>query len=269
MVRNASSAFGSRPQGVERDLDARGEPGGDARATLWSALPEIRFDPARLARRRVVSAGRLDPAALAFDVLRTRMLRALKERGWRRVAITSPTQACGKTFVAANLALAMARVPGRRTLLLDMDLRIPSLAKLLEVGGPRRLRDVLSGGPIADQFLRVPPNLVLGLNTVPEADAAELLQDPATAAALAAIDAALEPDVVLYDLPPVLACDDVIAFLPQIDAVLLVARGGVTRAEDVRKCETLFGDQTPLLGVVLNDSEDPPIEPYGYAAVGR
>ena len=77
------------------------------------------------------------------------------------------------------------------------------------------------------------------------------------------MQAALQPDVVLYDLPPALACDDVIAFLPQLDGVLLVVGGGLTQAEDVRKCERLLAGQTPLLGVILNKAEDPSIEPYG------
>lgn len=72
----------------------------------------------------------------------------------------------------------------------------------------------------------------------------------------------LNPDVMLYDLPPTLACDDVLAFLPRVDGVLLVAGGGITSAEDVRRCERLFEGQAPLLGVILNKTEDPVSEPY-------
>jgi Mrp family chromosome partitioning ATPase len=223
----------------------------------------VTLDRRHLARQRVIAADRVDPAHVAFDVLRTRLLQTLRARGWRRVAITSPTQGCGKTFVAANLALSLSRRASCRTVLMDLDLRIPSLAAVLGVCDVDYLHPFLAGKQPAEAHLVRPrPNLALGLNAGPVFDAAELLQEPATAQALMEMQAALEPDVVLYDLPPTLACDDVIAFLPQVDGVLLVAGGGITQAEDVRKCERLFADQAPLIGVILNMAEDPPLDPY-------
>ena len=73
------------------------------------------------------------------------------------------------------------------------------------------------------------PNLAVGASSEPFPDSAELIQEPSTAAALEGLRASLQPDVILYDLPPALACDDVIAFLPQVDGVLLVAAGGTAR----------------------------------------
>ena len=206
---------------------------------------------------------RRDPANASFDLLRTRLLQALKARGWSQVAITSPTKGCGKTFVAANLALSLSRRASCRTVLMDLDLRMPSLATVLGVRQPGRIFDFLTGArPIEAHLRRVAPNLAVALNATPVFDSAELIQEPPMARTLAAMRATLRPDVVLYDLPPALACDDVIAFLPQVDGVLLVAGGGITSAEQVRECERLFADHAPLLGVILNKSEDPAIEPY-------
>ena len=81
----------------------------------WEALSRFALDPRHLARNRVISAGRTDPAHVAFNVLRTRILRALKARGWSRIGITSPSQGCGKTFVASNLALSLSRQASCRT----------------------------------------------------------------------------------------------------------------------------------------------------------
>ena len=210
----------------------------------WERIPAASVDRRHLARQRVITADRLDPAHVAFDVLRTRLLQALKARGWRRVAITSPTQGCGKTFVAANLAFSLARRPSSRTVLMDFDMRIPSLAAVLGVGEPGCVHAFLTGNQAAEDYLvRVRPNLAVGLNAGPVYDAAELMQEQATADALRRMQESLDPDVVLFDLPPTLACDDVIAFLPHVDCVLLVAGGGITRAEDVRRCERLFADQ--------------------------
>lgn len=66
------------------------------------------------------------------------------------------------------------------------------------------------------------------------------------------MQAALRPDVVLYDLPPLLEFDDTIAFLPQVDGVLLVADGTKTTDEDLAVCERLLEGESALLGVVLN-----------------
>ena len=104
----------------------------------------------------------------------------------------------------------------------------------------------------------------MGLNKASAQDPAELLQEPDTARALDEMRAALQPDVVIYDLPPALLCDDVLAFLPQVDGVLLVADGHSTRAKEVAACERLFKDQTELLGVVLNRAEDSETDRYGY-----
>lgn len=242
---------------------AEGEPRIDA-AEVWDRLRRVDLDPRHLARRRVVSASRTDPAHVAFDVLRTRLLQAIRARGWSRIAITSPTQGCGKTFVAANLALSLSRQASCRTVLMDLDLRIPALAGVLGIRDSGYIHHFLTGErSMESHLLRIRPNLAAGLNAEPVSDAAELIQEPATRAALDAMRAALRPDVVLYDLPPALSCDDVIAFLPQVDGVLLVAGGGLTKADDVRKCERLFAGQTPLLGVILNMAGDPAIEPYG------
>ena len=80
----------------------------------------------------------------------------------------------------------------------------------------------------------------------------ELLLNAATAHGVAALKAALQPDVILYDLPPMLQSDDVMAFLPQLDCVLLVAGAEKSRLDEVDKCEKDLADQTNVFGVVLN-----------------
>jgi Mrp family chromosome partitioning ATPase len=62
----------------------------------------------------------------------------------------------------------------------------------------------------------------------------------------------LSPDVVVYDLPPILAQDDLAAFLPYLDGVLLIADGTKTTARHISECERILRGHTELLGVVLN-----------------
>lgn len=226
---------------------------------LWSDLPALRLDSAHCAAMHLVVNHREDPVGLLYDHLRTRMLQALQERGWTRIAVASPTRGCGASTVAANLALALARRPSGRTMLIDLDLRKPGLAAIFGHPDPGPLRDVLTGlQPIESHFCRVGRTLALGLNGRAEANSAELLQEPATADALEAVMEDLSPDVTIYDLPPVLEADDALAFLPEIDGILLVADATRTSAAQIRECERLLQDHTQVLGVVLNRAEDSP-----------
>ncbi|MBN9886027.1 CpsD/CapB family tyrosine-protein kinase [Salipiger abyssi] len=239
---------------------------------LWDALPTFSVDARHLERNRIVTAGRQDPAHAAFDVLRTRLLQALSDNGWKRVAITSPTKDCGKTFTAANLAISLSRQETCRTLLLDCDLRRPSLHKVMGLRNPGSMGDMLRGlVPPERQLARLGPNdihagqnIAFGFNGTVEPYASELLQDPRTEETLNAIEKSLAPDVILFDLPPALYFDDVMAFRPQFDGVLLVVGGGLTTDKEVREVERRLGENTPLLGTVLNKAEGTNLRKYSY-----
>lgn len=230
---------------------------------LWERIPFAASAVAgdtgarRGPRLPLVSRFRQDPAAKAFDLLRTRLLHTLKARGWQRVAVTAPAAGCGTTFSAANLALSLARVPGSRTLLMDMNLRRPGLAAALGIAaeGPHGwdLAAFLAGRTAAEAHLCRPlPGLAVGLNSHPGLDAAEILHDRACAATINALIERSRADVALFDLPPVLEHDDVAAFLPQVDAVLLISDGTSTTAAELAACEKMLAGHTELLGVALN-----------------
>lgn len=260
MTRQGFKRFQRRT--LQRDAagDALGEP--DLSRNLpariedeWIQLPLIPrgLGGPDLAHAPLVNFHRDDPAAVAFDLLRTRLLQALRDHGWNRVAVTGPTAGCGATFTAVNLALALARIPGSRTVLMDMNLRSPGIGPALEMRGMGDMRGFLGGAvAVRDQFTRIGDTLALGLARQPEPDASERLHDPRTARSLERMMMALRPDVVIYDLPPVLAHDDLAAFLPQVDGVLLVADGTATTAAQIAACERVLDGQSRLLGVVLN-----------------
>jgi Mrp family chromosome partitioning ATPase len=229
----------------------------------WAALAGTQPDEARLEAGRVVSSRKTDPAHVAFDVLRTRLLRVCRDRGWTRIAITSPTKACGKSTVCANLAFSLARNADTRTILLDLDLRLPQLSRLFGVAPRGGVAGFLQGRtPPEGYLLRVGANLAVGLNVERVADSAELIHSPQAAAALGAMIDRYRPEIVLYDLPPMLVSDDVIGLLPQVDAVLLVVAAGQSTAADVRACETLLSDAANFIGVVLNKCSDDPRDSY-------
>ena len=235
----------------------RPEPAPPAHESAWAALEEVALDPKYLERKRVIAYGKTDPAHIAFDVLRTRLLKVFKDRRWSRIAITSPGKGCGKTFVAANLALSLARRSDCRTILLDVDLKVPGVANTLGLTAPRSMEAYLTGQMPPESFLRrIGPNLAVGWSTERLRDSAELIQDARTAAAIAKLTETYAPDVVIFDLPPMLVSDDAIAMLPQVDCVLLVAAAGQTSSSEIEECERLLGDSTNFLGVLLNKCED-------------
>lgn len=233
----------------------------------WLALTELRLSEDELIRERIISLGRADRAHFAFDALRTRLLTMLRDNGWSRVAITSPTKGCGKTTIAANLAFSLARQPETRSVLIDLDLRMPQLASRLGVREDHRIKPFLTGRMPAEAYLRrFGENLAFGLNSSPVRNSAELVQSRQAAELISAVTAAYQPDVMLFDMPPMLTCDDVLGFLPNVDGVLLVIGGGDTKPGAIDECEQLIERHSNFLGIVLNKGEvsDTNAGYYGY-----
>ena len=149
-------------------------------------------------------------------------------------------------------------------MLVDLDLRRPAVASHIGLTQPQSMASVLQGTrPVAENFVRYGENLAIGTNTTGMRSAAEILLNAATAQGVASIKAAFQPDVILYDLPPMLMSDDVMAFLPHLDCVLLIAAAERSRLDEVDKCEQELAEQTQVLGVVLNKCRYGG-EDYGY-----
>ncbi|CAM8669367.1 Mrp ATPases involved in chromosome partitioning [Paracoccaceae bacterium] len=234
-------------------------------AKVWESLSAVQLSVEQLQGNNLFPMPSNQPAALAVDQLRSKILHGLATKGWKRIAVTSPTHGCGKSFVATNLALSLARRPASRTALIDLDLRRPQLAGLLGLTDLPEFADFLTGDqPLESVFRRFGRTLALGLNGTPVEMAAEMLHSPETAVALSALVDQLDPEVVIYDMPPALGTDDVLAMVPSLDAVLLVADGTKTTAEDLRACERLFEGRIPLMGVVLNRAQDRAAQRRGY-----
>jgi len=220
---------------------------------IWAELPSFEPDAELMMRNRVVTFADADPAHVAFDMMRTKILRTMRANGWTSLGVTSPTAGSGKTTTCLNLAFSLAHQPDVRTVLVDLDLRRPAMAKLLGLTRPQSMASVLQGDPpLADNFVRYGENLAIGANDAPIRASSELLLNAATARNVAAFKAAFAADVLLYDLPPMLQSDDVMAFLPHLDCVLLIAAAERSRLDEVDKCERELSEQTNVLGVMLN-----------------
>jgi Mrp family chromosome partitioning ATPase len=168
-------------------------------------------------------------------------------------------------MVSCNLAFSLARQAETRCMLIDLDMRMPQIAERLgQRDGPAIEPYLLGEVAPGDYFRRVGANLAIGLNTAHVWNAAELVQSSRVAATLAASLELYRPNVMLFDTPPMLTSDDVLAFLPNVDGVLLVVGGGETKAREIEECERLMAEHTNFLGVVLNKAEDSGVPSYRY-----
>jgi capsular exopolysaccharide synthesis family protein len=230
----------------------------------WKAVPEIPFVSAR-ARRFRITAPLGGKEAAAYDLLRSRTLKLMGDRGWKRVAVTSPEAASGKSTVALNLALALARQRDLRVMLFDADFRRPSLHKIIGHSPSHSMHEVLAGKfAFADIATRIGSNLIVGLNADAAENPAELFQAQRAREVLDEIQRDWRPDIMIFDTPPMLATDDHVSFLPRVDCGILVAAAERSRLANIDYCEKELGQLTNVLGIVLNKCRYPD-EGAGYA----
>ena len=251
-----STSGPARPRGKTADI-----------AAAWEAIPAFTPAPAQMTRANILAfAGGAD--ATPFKVLRTKLLQQMRANNWHRLAITSPGAGCGKSTLALNLAFSLGRQPELRTIVAEMDLRRPSLARMLGLRGRHDFARVLQGGAEArDHMARHGANLAFATNHGAFRNPAELLQSPSVPEALAAVEATYAPDIFLFDMPPMLAGDETMAFIGQVDCVLLVAAAESTTIKEVDDCERDLAGQTNVLGVVLNKCRYMGPD-YGYSYYG-
>ena len=235
-----------------RDMPSRTKPASSAIAPVW-APPRVVLDPKHLEQQRIVSYGMTDPSHVAFNLLRTKIYKAMRANGWKTLAVLSPTAGCGKTTISLNLAFSMSRQASCRAVVIDLDLKKSAMAKTLGVKPKSSIGAYLEGKAEAeDCFIQVTDNLFVGINTGSVKYSSEHLQEERLDHLLDAVRDFLRPDVVLFDLPPMLSSDDAIAFLPRVDCSLLVVAAGMSTAIEIDECERQASAAGNYLGVVLN-----------------
>jgi capsular exopolysaccharide synthesis family protein len=255
---------GPAVQGGTSPRRAAQEPVSQASGGIWDELKAFDPDPREMARNRIVTYDNSDRGHVTFDMIRTKTLHVMRQNGWTSLGITSPTAGCGKTTTAVNLAFSLAHQRDLRTLLVDLDLRHPAVASHIGLRENHSMGEVLLGsGSILDNFVRYGRNLAIGTSAAPVPNSAELLFSSVTAEAVVELREVFRPDIIIYDLPPALVSDDVMAFVTHLDCVLLVAAAEKTRLDEVDKSERDLAERTNVLGVVLNKCRYMGDE-YGY-----
>ena len=221
-------------------------------APAW-APPRVVLDPIHLSEQRIVSYAMTDPSHVAFNLLRTKVYKEMKANGWKSLAVLSPSAGCGKTTVSINLAFSLSRQPNCKTVLIDLDLKKSGIGKALGVKAPGSIGSFLEGkGRVEDSFIQLTDNLIVGLNDAPIKNSSEYLQDESVNNIIDAAVDLLKPDVLLFDLPPMLSSDDAIGFLPLVDCSLMIAAADLSTAAEIDECERQARAAGNYLGLILN-----------------
>lgn len=223
-------------------------------------LNVLSIDPSVYRKHRIVIGDTGSSEKSAYNVLRTRVLQRLRTNNWNKLAISSSGPSEGKTLTAINLGISMAREGHQRMVLVDFDLQRPTIATYLGVKDAEHyLNDYISGDANAENILYSTSieNLWIIPNNRSIQNSSEILASDKIRKLVSWIDSIDSNCVVLFDLPPLLMSDDVLAISPLIDTLLLVlAEGRTTREAAMNTRELIEDHKINLMGTVLNKSSD-------------
>ncbi|HWU12061.1 MAG TPA: P-loop NTPase [Streptomyces sp.] len=242
---------------------------------LWESLDRDFHDPEDMARAlnlpvlgvipqrdpKQVLPMRTAPSssrAEAYRAVQASLAFARAEGPPRSIVVTSPSSGEGVTTVAANVALALAS-SGHRVLLVDVNLRAPSVHDLFELPPGPGLAEVLAGRITPSAALRDLPDTSLRVLTAGASNAhqLEMLTGPRTPQVLVELQA--DCDVLILDTPPVLQVADALFLAAHSAGILLVARVGVATKDRLRRArDAVRTVQAPKLGLAVNGGSESP-----------
>ncbi|HMF50179.1 MAG TPA: polysaccharide biosynthesis tyrosine autokinase [Candidatus Saccharimonadales bacterium] len=216
------------------------------------------WDLRRYATHPIVALEEESPAAEQYKILREQIKRLRTEAGIRTIAITSPVKRDGKTTVAVNLAASMALEYDEKVLLIDADMRAPSVHRYFNGDTSPGLTDYLSSNSPAGIKSLIRDTHLSGLRMIPAGKptrfASELLAKEKMGRLFKEIQTELPGYVVIIDSPPVLATPDPLVLGRQVDGVIMVIRAGKTPKDYLAKALSSF-NSNKILGVVLNGAD--------------
>lgn len=219
------------------------------------SIPKLNVN-VELVNKRVVSITHpRSPYCEEYRSLRTQILQKSKRQKLQAIVVVSVGPSEGKSITALNLSWLFAQTDGVRALVIDSDLRLPSLASYLGIESKKGLSDVLTGNAsLTEAIVQLEPaGLYVLPGGEPRSDVAELISGPRFAEILDEARGLF--DYVIIDAPPLGIFTDAAVLINLADGALLVVRANQTRYKDIdRILDTLPRER--ILGTVVNQSED-------------
>ncbi len=220
----------------------------------YSHTRVIQLSDQELKARKIVAGLAHDDRSEPYRQLRTQVLKKMREDNLRTLAVTSPNEGSGKTLTAVNLAISLSKEVNQTVMLVDLDLRRPSIARLfglddIEVG----IVDTIFNDVALDTILFNPgyDRLVVAPGTPQGQHTSEILSSPGMRRLQQELYSRYTDRIIIYDLPALLTSDDALVFAPHADATLLVVADGGAEKRELEKSVALLKD-TNLLGTVIN-----------------
>ncbi len=197
-------------------------------------------------------------AARNFDILKTKVLQKLEQQHSNLLVVTSPGVSNGKTTTAVHLAASIARSVDHSVLLVDLDLRHPSIHKFFAVSPEKGVTDLINGNADFSDVAFNPgvPRLVVVPGRESITHSTEFLSTPAIKRFIDEVRDRYPKRIIIFDLPPVLGGADVLSFIPHVDNYLLVLEAGKTSKRELNDTKKALAGST-IIGTVLNRSQEP------------
>jgi polysaccharide biosynthesis transport protein len=224
-----------------------------SRSIMGSSKQKLALASSKEAVELVTQARPQSQMAESYRALRTSLLLTSVGAPPKTILVTSALPQEGKTTTSINCAIALAQ-KGSRVLLIDADLRRPSIHKTFGMGSKAGLSNVLTGNASLEQSIIGSPFLpslfVLPAGTPPP-NPAELLASANIRELLAQLQQ--QYDHIVIDTPPALSVTDAVVLSPKADAVVLVIRAGQTTKQALRRSrDLLLQVNARVAGVLLN-----------------
>lgn len=228
-----------------------------AHFSLASFEPDLRICRANRVLLPQLGPAHDDRADTSYRMLRTRLLHRLAQRSWSVLGLTSPVPADGKTLTTLNLALSIAREASATPIIIDLDLRNPSVCRTLGIEPEKTVLDYFEGHVAAHEiFFHIGiDNLVIAGNVRRSDHASELLGTRRLTELLDCARSIAPNPVVMIDLSPVLSTDEALIVAPSVDTLMMVVSEGVTPRPSLERATELIAE-FPLVGYVLNRSRE-------------
>ena len=197
------------------------------------------------------------PAMESFKMLRAKILTSNSSSRPRTIMVTSPQPLDGKTTVAVNLAISIAQGINEYVVLVDCDLRKPSLDKLLGLNAHEGIREYLEKETSVAPYLMKTPVRKLTLLPAgkPPPNPSELLSSEKMRLLVEELKSRYEDRYIIFDATPAQFAAETAFLVSVVDGVLLVVRSGKTARDSVLKAIENI-DRNKILGVVFNASSE-------------
>jgi len=230
---------------------------GNELGSLTANVKIKRPDSRNLQKHRIISVCRGNTIADRIKILRTQIMHAMNENNENTLMIASAKNGEGRTTTAINLAVALSQQMDRTILLVDADLRNPSIHTLLGFDVEQGLAQYLKGDADLSDIIIDPqiPRLNIISGGAPIENSSELLDTEPMKILIRLIKERYDRLFVIFDSPPLLTSADSLVLARYMDGIIMVVESEKTRKDEFARAIELLRER-PIIGTVLNKVRD-------------